>query len=68
LSAYWKVVGEITRLEVKGALFSTSLGRLLLYEPEELTAEWERLEKLAPPQLEARIHPDSSDNVIESFR
>ena len=61
LAAYWKAVGEITRLEVTAGLFSTALGRLLLYEPADLAAEWERLEKLPPLQLEATIRLDSSD-------
>ena len=48
LAAYWKAVGEITRLEVSAGLFSTALGRLLLYEPAELATEWKRLEQLPP--------------------
>ncbi len=51
LAAYWKAAGEITRLEVSAGLFSTALGRLLLYEPAELTAEWKRLEQLPPDQV-----------------
>ena len=31
IAAYWKAVGEITGLEVEAGLFSTALGRLLLY-------------------------------------
>ena len=48
LAAYWKAVGEITRLEISAGLFSTALGRLLLYEPAELAKEWKRLEQLPP--------------------
>jgi hypothetical protein len=29
-------------------LFSTALGRMLLYEPAELATEWKRLEQLPP--------------------
>jgi ATP-dependent exoDNAse (exonuclease V) beta subunit len=62
LAAYWKAVGEITRLEVEAGLFSTALGRLLLYSAEELQTEWHRLEQLPPTQLEDEIRPDASDD------
>ena len=62
LAAYWKAVGEITRLEVEAGLFSTALGRLLLYSAEELQTEWDRLEQLPPAQLEDEIRPDVSDD------
>jgi ATP-dependent exoDNAse (exonuclease V) beta subunit len=52
LAAYWKVVGEITGLEVVAGLFSTALGRLLLFPKEELREEWRRLEQLPPAQFE----------------
>jgi ATP-dependent exoDNAse (exonuclease V) beta subunit len=61
LAAYWKVVGEITGLEVEAGLFSTSLGRLLPYSAEELQVEWGRLEQLPPVQLEDEIQPDAPD-------
>jgi len=59
LAAYWKAVGEITRLEVEVGLFSTALGRLLPYSAEELQVEWDRLEQLPPAQLEDEIRPDA---------
>jgi ATP-dependent helicase/nuclease subunit A len=62
LAAYWKAVGEITRLEVEAGLFSTALGRLLLYSAEELQTEWYRLEQLPPAQLEDEIRPDAPDD------
>jgi len=62
LVAYWKAVGEITRLEVEAGLFSTALGRLLLYSAEELQIEWDRLEQLPPAQLEGEIRPDALDD------
>jgi hypothetical protein len=62
LAAYWKAVGEITRLEVEAGLFSTALGRLLLYSAEELQTEWYRLEGLPPAQLEDGIRPDAPDD------
>jgi len=61
LAAYWKVVEEITHLEVEAGLFSTALGRLLLYSAEELEAEWDRLGQLPPTQLENEIRSDASD-------
>ena len=62
LAAYWKAVGEITRLEVEAGLFSTALGRLLLYSAEELQGEWRRLEQLPPGRLENEIRPDAPDD------
>jgi ATP-dependent exoDNAse (exonuclease V) beta subunit len=61
LAAYWKAVTEITGLEVEAGLFSTALGRLLLYSTEELQMEWRRLEQLPPTQLENEIRPDAVD-------
>jgi ATP-dependent exoDNAse (exonuclease V) beta subunit len=63
LAAYWKAVTEITGLEVEAGLFSTALGRLLLYSAEELQLEWRRLERLPPAQLENEITPDSADGL-----
>jgi ATP-dependent exoDNAse (exonuclease V) beta subunit len=63
LAAYWKVVGEITRLEVEAGLFSTALGRLRLYSEDELQSEWHRLEQLPPTQLENEIRPDGLDDL-----
>jgi ATP-dependent helicase/nuclease subunit A len=62
LAAYWKAVWEITRLEVEAGLFSTALGRLLLYSAEELQTEWRRLEQLPPAQLENEVRPDAPDD------
>jgi ATP-dependent exoDNAse (exonuclease V) beta subunit len=58
LAAYWKAVGEITGFEVEAGLFSTALGRLLLYSRDELREEWHRLERLPPTQLEEEMRPD----------
>ncbi|HYK24280.1 MAG TPA: PD-(D/E)XK nuclease family protein, partial [Candidatus Acidoferrum sp.] len=62
LAAYWKAVGKITRLEVEAGLFSTALGRLLLYSAEELQTEWHRLEQLPSAQLEGEIRPAALDD------
>jgi ATP-dependent exoDNAse (exonuclease V) beta subunit len=61
LAAYWKAVTEITGLEVEACLFSTALGRLLLYSAEELQMEWRQLEQLPPAQLENEIAANSAD-------
>ena len=61
LAAYWKAVTAITGLEVEAGLFSTALGRLLLYSAEELQTEWRRLEQLPPAQLENEIRSDAVD-------
>src|SRR5438874_512961 len=63
LAAYWKAVTEITDLEVEAGLFSTALGRLLLYSAEELQIEWRRLEQLPPAELENEIRPDPASGV-----
>jgi ATP-dependent exoDNAse (exonuclease V) beta subunit len=62
LAAYWKAVGEITGLEVEAGLFSTALGRLLLYSAEELQTEWHRLEQLPPARLDEEIRPGAPDD------
>ena len=62
LAAYWKAVGEITRLEVEAGLFSSALGSLLLYSAEELQSEWRRLEQLPPGELGDEIRPDAFDD------
>jgi len=46
---------------VEAGLFSTALGRLLLYSAEELQMEWRRLEQLPPAQLENEIAANSAD-------
>jgi len=63
LAAYWKAVTEITGLNVQAGLFSTALGRVLLYSAEELQTEWRRLEQLPPAELENEIRPDEADPV-----
>jgi ATP-dependent exoDNAse (exonuclease V) beta subunit len=63
VAAYWKAVTEITGLEVEAGLFSTALGRLLLYSAEELQMEWRRLEQLPPTQLENEVRSDAPDDL-----
>lgn len=62
IAAYWKAVGEITRLEVEAGLFSTALGRLLLYSADDLQFEWNRLEQLPPAKFEDEILPNAVDD------
>jgi ATP-dependent exoDNAse (exonuclease V) beta subunit len=63
LAAYWKSVAQITALDVQAGLFSTALGRLLIYSADELEAEWRRLEQLPPAQLQDEIRADASDDL-----
>ena len=63
IAAYWKAVTEITNLEVEAGLFSTALGRLLLYSAAELQKEWRRVEQLPPAELENEIRPDPASGV-----
>jgi ATP-dependent exoDNAse (exonuclease V) beta subunit len=62
LAAYWKVVGEITGLEVAAGLFSTALGHLLLFPKDDLREEWRRLEQLPPAQFEGETRLDAPDD------
>lgn len=43
LAAYWRALGEMTGQTVRAALYSTTCGIWLPYEPEELRASWERI-------------------------
>jgi ATP-dependent exoDNAse (exonuclease V) beta subunit len=63
LAAYWKAVTEITGLQVEAGLFSTALGRLLLYSAGELQIEWSRLEQLPLAQFENEIRSDAAVGV-----
>jgi ATP-dependent exoDNAse (exonuclease V) beta subunit len=63
LAAYWKAVAQITTLDVQAGLFSTALGRLLIYSADELETEWRRLEQLPPTLLQAEIQGDGSDDL-----
>jgi ATP-dependent helicase/nuclease subunit A len=62
LAAYWKAVSEITHFDVEAGLFSTALGRLLLYTADELQEEWSRLEQLPPAKFDEKMRPDASDD------
>src|SRR5437870_13874034 len=62
LAAYWKAVSEITYFDVEAGLFSSALGRLLLYTADELQEEWNRLEQLPPAKLDEEMQPDAPDD------
>ncbi len=51
LAAYCQVVKVMTGHAIGAALYSTFAGEFVRYEPQELAAEWERLEKLPPGEL-----------------
>lgn len=57
LSAYWKAVGEITGFSVDAGLYSTSIGKLLIYPADELATEWARLSKLSAAELQSATAP-----------
>ena len=59
LTAYWKAVSEMTKMDVAAAIYSTAAGALVRYETNELKGEWERLEKLSPADLDSSIKPDT---------
>jgi ATP-dependent exoDNAse (exonuclease V) beta subunit len=55
VAAYWTAVGEMTQFEVEAGLFSTSLGRWLIYTREELRSEWARLRSMRPDERSTAI-------------
>jgi ATP-dependent exoDNAse (exonuclease V) beta subunit len=55
IATYWKAVQEITKFEVEAGVYSTATGSLLLYQAEELEAEWARLRTLPPDRLVAEV-------------
>jgi ATP-dependent exoDNAse (exonuclease V) beta subunit len=59
LTAYWKAVSAITKMEVEAAIYSTAAGALVRYETEELEREWKRLEKLSADELDSHIKPNA---------
>jgi ATP-dependent exoDNAse (exonuclease V) beta subunit len=51
IAAYWKAVGEMTKLQVSAGIFATALGKFMPYSAEELGAEWARLRALPPDRV-----------------
>ena len=70
LTAYWKAVSEIAKLDVEAAIYSTAAGALVRYKTDELAREWSRLEKLPPGHFDvevaADLRPTSSPPVNQS--
>lgn len=55
VAAYWKSVGEITKLEVEAGIFATATGQFVAYETSELEEEWTRLRSLPPEKFAAEV-------------
>jgi ATP-dependent helicase/nuclease subunit A len=55
IAAYWKAVGEITKLEVEAGIFATAIGEFMPYGADELEAEWERLRSLPADELRGAV-------------
>ncbi len=51
LAAYCQVVKETTGRNVRAAIYSTATGEFVRYEPQEMAAEWVRLERLSAETL-----------------
>ena len=45
IAAYWKAIAQMTKQPVRAAIYSTSMGQLLMYDEKELADEWERLRR-----------------------
>jgi ATP-dependent exoDNAse (exonuclease V) beta subunit len=58
IAAYWKAIREITRLEVEAGLYSTSTGKLVMFNPAALETEWARLANLPAEQMRAELAPE----------
>ena len=43
MAAYWQAISSLTNARVTAAIYSTATGQLVIYEPNELTTEWQRL-------------------------
>lgn len=55
MAAYWRAIGDLSKAEVRAALYSTAVGDTIIYERDELAAEWERLRKLPLEELTEEI-------------
>jgi ATP-dependent exoDNAse (exonuclease V) beta subunit len=43
MAAYWQAISSITNARVTAAIYSTATGQLVIYDPNELRTEWQRL-------------------------
>jgi ATP-dependent exoDNAse (exonuclease V) beta subunit len=55
MAAYWRAITELSGVIVTAAIYSTAVGRLIIYEREELQTEWDRLRKLPETELEEEM-------------
>jgi ATP-dependent exoDNAse (exonuclease V) beta subunit len=55
IAAYCKAVTEITKQPVDAGIYSTSTGKLIVYNEDELAEEWQRLKNLPPDDLSDAI-------------
>ena len=55
ITAYWKVVMEMTKRPVSAGIYSTATGELIVYSENQLTEEWERLKTLRVDAFEYEI-------------
>lgn len=43
MAAYWQAISNLTNARVTAAIYSTATGQLVIYDPDELATEWQRL-------------------------
>ena len=43
MAAYWQAISNLTDARVTAAIYSTATGQLVIYDPDELTNEWQGL-------------------------
>jgi ATP-dependent exoDNAse (exonuclease V) beta subunit len=55
IAAYWRAVAEMTKRPVTAAIYSTPTGQFIVYDPDELAREWERLRKLLQDDLAGEV-------------
>jgi ATP-dependent exoDNAse (exonuclease V) beta subunit len=55
VAAYWKSVGDITKLEVEAGIFATATGQFIPYDPKQLEDEWGRLQALPADQVAEEV-------------
>ena len=55
MAAYWQAIGQLTGAAVEAAIFSTALGQLIIYEPDQLRDEWSRLLRLSQEEFEREL-------------
>jgi ATP-dependent helicase/nuclease subunit A len=60
MAAYWQAIRSLNQALVSAAIYSTATGEFLVYDPDELAREWERVRDLPPDGLLAissRVRP-----------